>query len=168
MTKTSSPSSSERVSPPHVSPLNQVMTFFEVVFNGNDHETKERKAEIMAILDRSFAEGYTFNGQPMKPSDLFTWRESFWKRFTEMTFRVESALSGPVDAGPRQEPTKPKPTSTVKPTAAVCVSWIAMAQEQYTGNMLRLRAMNMLEVSEGVAVSNTQIGDAENGWQLVD
>jgi hypothetical protein len=140
----------------HVSSLDEVMRFFQTVFTGNDHETADQKKAIMAILDQAFADGYTFNGQPMKPIDLFNWRESFWKRFSEITFRVESALSGPVDAG------------TIQPTTAVCIGWTAIAQERESGNTLRLRGMNLLALSGGLAVTNSQIGNAETGWQLLN
>ena len=54
---------------------------------------------ISALIQGAFDPDYTFNGKGMKPEALVQWRESLLKQFSQMTFRVNNALSSPVDVG---------------------------------------------------------------------
>jgi hypothetical protein len=137
------------------SPLDSVMFFFQTIFTGTADETPAQKAAVLAIINKSFSSGYTFDGKPMAPAALFAWRESFWKRFSQMTFRVHNALSADVDAG------------TASPTTAVAIMWQADALELGTGKPFRLRGANFLGMQNGLAASNVQLGDAGKGWQPV-
>ena len=46
------------------SALDRVVGFYEKVFSTTPGETPAQKAVIAAIIERSFAKGYTYNGQP--------------------------------------------------------------------------------------------------------
>jgi hypothetical protein len=138
---------------PGASPLDLVMHFFETVFTGTADESPARAAEIKAIIESSFNAGYTYNGKRFSPDDLLAWRTSLLKRFPQMVFRVNSAISVPVDA------------NTPIPTTAVAIAWTVHAIDP-SGVAYELNGMNMLGM-QGHASSNQQLGDAENGWRPV-
>lgn len=136
------------------SPLDRVIFFFQTVFTGEANESAQHKAAIVALIEQSFSPGYTFNGAKMAPRDLVAWRDSLLGKFSTMTFRVNNALSWPVDAG------------TPEPTTGVSISWTVDATNAQ-GQRFRLAGMNMLGVQGGKATSNVQLGDAGSGWRPV-
>jgi hypothetical protein len=139
---------------PGPSPLDVVIAFFQSVFSGTTDESPEHKAAIRALIDGAFGPGYTFNGGKMAPKDLAAWREFQVAKFSRMTFRVNNALSWPVDAG------------TIEPTTAVSISWTVNATDG-EGYQFQLNGMNMLGMQAGKATSNVQLGDAEKGWRRI-
>jgi hypothetical protein len=146
---TTSPSTAATAGPP---PFDLVIGFFQMVFTGSADESAEHKAQISALIQSAFDPDYTFNGAGMKPEALVAWRESLLKQFSQMTFRVNNALSSPVDVG------------STEPTTGVTISWTVFATAS-SGEQLRLDGMNMLSVRAGKAVTNVQLGDAANGWR---
>lgn len=135
-------------------PFDLVVGFFQTVFTGSVDESPARKAAIAALIGGAFAEGYTFNGEPMAPSDLIGWREALIKQFGTMSFHVQNALTWQVDVG------------AASPTTAVAISWHVDAVHP-GGAAYVLHGMNMLAIRDGKAVSNVQLGDATKGWQRV-
>lgn len=134
------------------SALDQVEGFYEHVFSTAPGETPAQKATIAAIIERSFAKGYTYNGQPFTPAALIAWREQLIKQYPQMEFRVTSATQADVGMAP--------PTVG----AGVAIAWRIDAIDAASVRWC-LDGMSMLLVEGGLAVTNLQYGDAEKGWR---
>ena len=130
------------------------MGFYEKVFSTTPGETPAQKAVIAAIIERSFAKGYTYNGQPFTPAALIAWREQLVTQYPQMEFRVTGATQADVGLAP--------PTVG----AGVAIAWRVDAVDT-AGVHWFLDGMSMLLVEDGVAVTNLQYGDAAKGWKRV-
>lgn len=133
---------------PGPSPLDVVIGFFETVFTWTTPENPARSADVKALIETSFNPGYTFNGQPFSPDQLWDWRTQLQTRFPQLVFRVRSAISSLVD------------TSTSPPTTAVVIAWTLHGIDA-AGDAYELDGMNMLGMQGDVpkASTNQQLGD---------